>query len=67
MEVVNSIEVYKKLEEIEKNMATKKELNQFIETVFILSNKNTMNQIELSNKNIKNGKFREVHSVKDLQ
>ena len=53
MESVSLIDVYKKLKEIELNMATKKELADAMETVCILSNKDTMQQIESSENDIK--------------
>ena len=52
--------------EIEKNMATKKELNSAVETFCILSNEDTMQQIESSEMDIKRGKFNQINSVKDL-
>jgi hypothetical protein len=66
MESVNLMDIYKKLKEIERNMATKKELAQAMETVFILSNEETMQQIESSESDIKKGKFKQIMSVEDL-
>ena len=66
MESINLMDVYKKLKEIEKNMATKEELAQAMETFCILSNEDTMQQIESSESDIKRGKFKEVQSVEDL-
>ncbi len=66
MESINLIDVYKKLKEIEKNMATKEELAQAMETVCILSNEETIQQIESSESDIKRGKFKQIMSVKDL-
>jgi hypothetical protein len=65
-ESINLIDVYKKLKEIERNMATKQELAQAVETVCILSNENTMNQIEFSESDIKRGKFKQIRSVENL-
>lgn len=65
-ESINLIDVYKKLKEIERNMATKEELAQAMETVYIMSNDDTLEQIESSESDIKRGKFKEIRSVKDL-
>jgi len=65
-ESINLIDVYKKLKEIERNMATKEELSQAMETFCILSNEDTMQQIESSESDIKRGKFKQIRSVKDL-
>ena len=63
---INLSEVYKKLKEIERNMATKQELAEAMETVFVLSNADTISQIESSEKDIKRGKFKEISSIEDL-
>jgi len=65
-ESISLIDVYKKLKEIERNMATKEELAQSMETVCILSNEDTLNQIGSSESDIKKGKFKEIKSVEDL-
>jgi len=64
--IINLSDVYKKLKEIERNMATKQELAEAIETVCILSNEDTISQIESSEKDIKRGKFKEISSIEDL-
>ena len=66
METVNLKDIYQKLMEIEKSMATKNELAETIETIFVLSNENTMKQIELSEEDIWGGKFKIINSVRDL-
>ncbi|MBS3080839.1 hypothetical protein J4221_05180 [Candidatus Pacearchaeota archaeon] len=66
MESVNLTEIYEKLKEIEKNMVTKEELVEAIETLSILSNEDTMEQIRSSEQDIINGKFNVIRSVKDL-
>ena len=66
MEAVNLKDIYRKLTEIEKSMATKNELAETIETIFVLSNENTMKQIELSEEDIRGGKFKIINSVRDL-
>ena len=66
MEPVNLTDIYKMLKEIERNMATKEELAQAMEGVCILSNEDTMQQIESSEGDIKRGKFKEIRSVEEL-
>src|SRR3989344_4616039 len=66
MESVNLTDIYKKLKEIERNMATKRELAQTMETFCILSNEDTLQQIESSERDIKRGKFKKISSVEDL-
>lgn len=53
---MNIKEIYEKLKQIERTMATKQELAQTIETVCVLSNEDTMNQIESSENDIQRGK-----------
>lgn len=65
-ESINLSDIYEKLKEIERTMATKQELTQAIETVCILSNEDTMDQIDSSENDIKIGKFKQIKSVKDL-
>ena len=59
-------EIYEKLKQIERTMATKQELAQAMETVCVLANEDTMNQIESSERDIKRGKFKQVMSVEEL-
>ncbi len=66
MELINLAGIYKKLQEIERTMATKQELAQTIETVCILANEDTLNQIASSEEDIKKGKFKQIRSVEDL-
>jgi hypothetical protein len=63
---MNLSDIYNKLKEIERNMATKQELAQTMETICILSNEDTMSQIESSGGDIQRGKFKQIRSVKDL-
>ena len=48
------------MKKIEQNMMTKTEMNSIIETIAILSNKDTMGQITESEKNIKQGKIKKL-------
>ena len=66
MESVNLIDLYNKLKEIEKNMATKKELAEVIETISILSNDETIEQINSSKDDIQMGRFKIINSVEDI-
>lgn len=66
MESINLIDVYKKLKDIERNMATKEELSNAMETICILSNEDTMQQIESSESDIKRGKCKQITSIEDL-
>jgi len=65
-ETMNISDVYKKLKEIERTMATKQEVSQAIETILVLSNEDTMNQIISSENDIKDGRFKEINSSEDL-
>jgi len=66
MEQITNQEIIEKLKEIEHNMVTKQELEEAIETISILSNKETMDQIKNSEEDIVDGNFKEVNSVDDL-
>ena len=56
----------KEIERLKKNMVTREQLNQALETMAILSNENTMKQIRASEEDIRVGRVEEVTSVKDL-
>ncbi|MEK6914886.1 MAG: hypothetical protein AABW83_04510 [Nanoarchaeota archaeon] len=66
MESINLIDIYNKLKEIEINMATKEELAKAIETISILSNEETIEQIDSSNNDIKKGRFKIIKSAQDI-
>ena len=59
-------ELYGKLQNIEKAMVTRNELNQLVETLAVLSNPDTMKQINESEKDILEGNIKEINSVRDL-
>ena len=65
-EMINLSNIYRELKKIEKNMITKEEINNFIETLEIISNKDTMKQIRKSEQNIKSGKVKEINSIIDI-
>ena len=63
---VNLQDIYKELKIIEKTMITKKELKNILTTFEILSNEETMAQINRSEEDIRKGNFKEVNSVRDI-
>ena len=58
--------IYEELKRIEKNMVTKKEVEALTETINVLSNHDTMQQIAGSIKDIKEGNTEEITSVQDM-
>lgn len=65
-EAISTRQIYEELKKIEKKMATKKEIESLIETMSVMSNPDTMKQIAESMGDIKQGRVKEVGSVKDL-
>ena len=65
-QTVDLKKVYNELKKIKSTMITKKEMNSFLETISIVSNEDTMKQIQNSEQDIKVGKIREVNSSNDL-
>jgi len=65
-EAISIKKVYNELKSIEKNMATKKEIESLIETMGVMNNPETMRQIASSMEDIKSGRVKEVSSVKGL-
>jgi len=59
-------DLYRELKRIEANMITKEQLNSIIETIEILGNEDTMDQIRESELNIKKGDIKEIESTEDL-
>ncbi|MEK6862522.1 MAG: hypothetical protein AABY07_11275 [Nanoarchaeota archaeon] len=66
VETVTLNKVYEELKLIEKKMLTKEEMERILETLEIISNENTMEQIRQSEEDIKNGRIKEVKSVSDI-
>lgn len=64
--IIDLVEVYRKLKMIEKSMVTKKELESALDSVIVLSNDETMAQIEGSEKDVSAGRVRKIGSVKDI-
>jgi hypothetical protein len=66
MNQIDTQKIFEKLLQIEKEMITRNELNRILETIEIISNLETMNQIISSEKDILLGKIKEINSVKDI-
>jgi len=66
METINTSDVNQRLRQIEESMVTKEDLDQAMETVAVLSNEDTMEQIKNSEEDTSNGNFKEVNSIEDL-
>lgn len=65
-ETITIKKVYDELKKIEKSMATKKEIESLKDTIEIMGNPETIKQISDSMQDIKQGKVKEIYSVKDL-
>ena len=63
---ITTQDIYKKLENIEKRMVTKKQLDSLVETMEIMGNPKTMKSIQESEKDIKAGRYKKVESVKEM-
>lgn len=66
METITVKDVFAELKKIEQKMATKEDVEALVETIEILGNKDTMRQIAESMDDIKHGRVKTVHSVKDM-
>ena len=58
--------IYAEVNDIKKSMVTREEMNSFIETIAILSNDDTMAQINASEKDISLGNIREITDIYDF-
>ena len=65
-ETITINKIYEELKLIERNMVTKDEMEKMLETIEIMSNENTMEQIRQSEKDIKAGRVKEVRSINDI-
>ena len=65
-EAISMERVYEELKMIESRMATKEDLKALADTIEILSNPETMKQIAESDRDIKEGKVKEINSADDL-
>ncbi len=66
MENTTIDDVYKELKLIQRKMVTKEEIDRLVETIAILSNKETMRQIEESERDIMAGRIKRINSIADL-
>ena len=65
-EAITIERVYDELKLIERNMVTKEEMERIVDTIEILSNPDTMEQIIRGEEDIKNGRVKAVKSVRDI-
>ena len=65
-ETISIENIYKELKEIKKEMATKKDFETLLNTIEIMSNEETMQQIKESESDIIKGRVRKLKSIKDL-
>jgi PHD/YefM family antitoxin component YafN of YafNO toxin-antitoxin module len=65
-ETITIDKIYDELKTIERKMVTKEEMERIIDTIEILSNPDTMDQIRQSEEDIKSGRIKEVKSARDL-
>ncbi len=63
---INVETIYRKLKSMEKDMVTRGELNSILETIMILSNKDSMGQIRRSEEDIKVGRIKRINSVNEI-
>ena len=54
------------IKNMKKMMVTKAELESWLETIAIMSNEETMKQIEASEQDVKDGRFTEITSIYEL-
>ncbi len=66
MAAVSLMQVYDELKKIEQVMVTKKDMEQMMETIQIVHNKETMSQLAGSKEDIKLARVRTISSAQDL-
>ncbi len=59
-------ELQEEIKMMRKTMVTKQELESWLETMAILSNPETMKQIEASEQDVRKGRFTEINSIYEL-
>jgi hypothetical protein len=59
-------EVYQEIRKIRADMVRREDLEALVDTVEILSNKETMQLIRQSDEDIRHGRVKEINSVDDL-
>ena len=65
-QTINLENIHSELIQIKRTMVTKNEINNFLETISILGNDETMSQIFESEKDIITGRIKEINSAKDI-
>ena len=65
-QIITLNDLQQEVEKMKKAMVTKQELESWIETLAIMSNDETMKQIEASEREIVADRGREIKSVSDL-
>ncbi|MCH8851037.1 MAG: hypothetical protein IID41_00130 [Planctomycetes bacterium] len=65
-QIITLNDLQQEVEKMKKAMVTKQELESWIETLAIMSNDETMKQIEASEREIAADRGREIKSVSDL-
>jgi len=66
MGVITIEEVYNKLIHIEEHMATKEDIELLIDTIEILSNHDTVEALNRSDADIRQGRVKQIKGVADL-
>ncbi len=59
-------ELQQEIKKMRKTMVTKQELESWLETMAILSNPETMKQLEASEQDVREGRFTEINSIHEL-
>jgi len=65
-EAISMEQMYTEIKKIENEMLTKNDLNMLLETMEILNNPETMKHVMASREDIKQGRVKEVTSVRDM-
>ena len=66
IEAITLKDVFDELKKIEEKMATKEEVEALTETLDILTNPKTMDQISESNKDLAENRVKTIYNVKDM-
>jgi len=66
MENTTLEDLYNELKSIHRSMVTKEEMVRLVETMVILTNSDTMRQIEESEEDILTGRIKKINSIADL-
>ncbi|MAG01723.1 hypothetical protein CMI42_00120 [Candidatus Pacearchaeota archaeon] len=63
---ISDEEIVDQLRKIEETMVTKEELKQVMETIAVLSNSDTLDQIKKSEEDVREGRVHKINSVLDI-